>query len=349
MKSVQEILKGEHQCLVAELDYALDPIPPNATPGSNENLSQRNLIIDAAPNPAGPATRVIAHTLEIAPSKTPAQLPPNIGGMPGSSVTARLTPDELVFDWRNVPRGSQVTLYLPDVDVDQVLALAARRQGPPMLARVDPHTLRLTVGGITYVPIPGGRTRTIPSLLSLQLPPDLVKGTVYKATVKQFEGRRRRILASVQITIPITTSEEILPNEVRKLAVLRHIASKLKPVNKWYPIFERYLGIVGDRVRGLGGDPDRVEPSPTGNPPRRRPEDKPDIATFAGKIIAVLYDCFGDFEGFVIESCDSRRRFTACARGIERVVRSACRDASTVTVTTDRRSGRIVSLVVGCC
>ena len=52
-----------------------------------------------------------------------------------------------------------------------MLALVARRPGAAMVAKVDDHTLRLTVGGITYLPVPGGRARTIQALLSLQLPP----------------------------------------------------------------------------------------------------------------------------------------------------------------------------------
>ena len=30
-----------------------------------------------------------------------------------------------------------------------------------------------------------------------------------------------------------------------------------------------------------------------------------------GKICEVIYDCFGDFEGFVPESCDERHSFKA--------------------------------------
>ena len=348
-KSIQEILKGEHQCLIAEIDYALDAIPNEATPGTNENLSQRNLIINEAPNPANVTTRVVAHTLEIAPSKTPAQLPPvPPAGSPVS--TGRLVPDELVFTWGNVPAGSQVTIYLPDVEADDVLALVARRPGAAMVAKVDDHTLRLTVGGITYLPVPGGRVRTIPALLSIQLPPDLVKGTVYKATVKQFDGRRRRVLATVQLTIPITSSEEILPEEIRKLAVLRHIASKMADTNKWWPIFERWLGIVADRVRGLGGDPDSVEPSSTGNPPRKRPgggHDHP--ALFTGKVEALYYDCFGDFTGFMMKSCEERFRFRACEPGVERVVRAACHDRDTISVATDKGGHGVRAITVHCC
>lgn len=352
-KSIQEILKGEHQCLVAEIDYALDPIPQGATPGANENLSQRNLIINAAPNPANAATRVIAHTLELAPSKTPAVIPPALA--PGATASARMVPDELVFTWGNIPRGSQVTLYMPDVDLDEVMAMVALRPGAPMVARVDAHTLRLTVGGITYLPVPGGRVRTIPTLLALQLPPDLVKGTVYKATVKQFDGRRRRIIASVQLTIPITTAEEILPEEIRKLAVLRHIAGKLSAGNKWYPIFERYLGLIGDRVRGLGGDPDAVEPSPTGNPPcdehgdgDGKPGEGRPGEDFTGKITAIFYDCFGEFVGFEMRSCSARRRWRACEPAIEAIVREACRTRDTLTVLANK-DGSIRGIITRCC
>lgn len=348
-KSIQEILKGEHQCLIAEIDYALDPIPNGATPGTNENLSQRNLIINEAPNPANAATRVIAHTLEIAPSKTPAQLPPVTSA--NSSATGRLVPDELVFSWGNVPTGSQVTIYLPDVEADDVLALVARRPGAAIVAKVDDHTLRLTVGGITYLPVPGGRVRTIPALLSIQLPPDLVKGAVYKANIKQFDGRRRRVLATVQLTIPITTSEDILPEEMRKLAVLRHIASKMANTNKWWPVFERWLGIIADRVRGLGGDPDSVEPSSTGNPPRQQPPGggHDHAPSFTGKVEALFYDCFGDFTGFLMKTCENSYRFKACEPGIERIIRVACHDRDTITVATDKSGHGVRAITVHCC
>ena len=68
-------------------------------------MSQRNLIINEAPNPASAATRVIAHTLEIAPSKTPAQLPPVTPA--NSSVAGRLVPDELVFSGATFPLAAR--------------------------------------------------------------------------------------------------------------------------------------------------------------------------------------------------------------------------------------------------
>ena len=236
----------------------------NTTPGSNENLSQRNLVITPAPNPAV-RQRGVAHPWKSHPrrrrrsSRQPRRR--------RSSTAARMTPD----DWCS--RGAMYQRYagdpLPaDVDVEHVLALAARRQGPAMVERVDAHTLRLKVGGITYVPLPGGRTKNIPALLTMQLPPNLVKGTIYKATIKQFEGQRRRVLGTIQLKVPITTAEAILPEEIRKLAVFRHIASKLKNTNKWVSDLRTLPRCDRDRVRGLGGNPDDVLPSPTGNPPR---------------------------------------------------------------------------------
>ena len=41
-----------HQCLVAEVSFAGNPIPAGATPASNDNLAQRNLVIDESANPA---------------------------------------------------------------------------------------------------------------------------------------------------------------------------------------------------------------------------------------------------------------------------------------------------------
>ena len=51
LRSVQTLLRGLHQCLVAELHYTLDPILANATPGNSDNLAQRNILLDTSDNP----------------------------------------------------------------------------------------------------------------------------------------------------------------------------------------------------------------------------------------------------------------------------------------------------------
>ena len=69
-----------------------------------------------------------------------------------------------------------------------------------------------------------------------------------------------------------------------------------------------------------------------------------------GRIKQLTYDCFGAFEGFVLEDCSSRRTFTSCERGIKEVARYACRERLEVTVITrDASSDTPSRLIVHCC
>ena len=62
--SIQQLLRGTHQCLVAEIHYDLDPIPSGATPGSNDNLSQRNIVFDPSDNPGSLDSHITSHPFE---------------------------------------------------------------------------------------------------------------------------------------------------------------------------------------------------------------------------------------------------------------------------------------------
>jgi hypothetical protein len=166
--------------------------------------------------------------------------------------------------WHDLPRESRVTLYMPTVDARQIVAVAATRNGPPILKAPDGETILCRVGDVSYVPIPGPRTVNIPGLISIELPPTVKKGQMFTVTVHQVSGWPRRILGTFQITVPVRTAAEILPREIRRLSVLRYIGQSIPTRNRWYKIWQRLLGQVGDRVRGLGGDPDKVYPSATG-------------------------------------------------------------------------------------
>jgi hypothetical protein len=347
LRSIQELMRGLHQCLVAEIHYQLDPIAANATPSSSDNLAQRNLLLDESDNPGGFAGHIVHHTFEIKPSPMALQLQP----LPASSsLRHRLHPDELVIDWGNLPRDSHVTFYLPQVDAEQVVRYAGLRQGPVNLARSDPHTIHCKVSDVGFIPIPGPLQTTLPGLMSIQLPPNVTAGQQFTVVVRQVDGRRLRVIGTFQFTITVSTADTLLPRLTRNLAVLKHIALAIPQSNRWYPVFERYLGQLGDRVRALGGDPDAVKPSPTGGDPKR---DEPPAARherYEGKICHLLYDCFGDFEGFVLEGCDERRHFRACERAIEELVRRACHDRSRVTVfVRPEDRARPVQIAIGCC
>ena len=131
--------------------------------------------------------------------------------------------------------------------------------------------------------------------------------------------------------------------------MLRHIFASIHVKEPWYPVFVRYLGQIEDRVRAFGGDPDRVVPSPSGSLPEPK-DKKPDAESFEGKVVQVIYDCFGDFKAFVLEDCRGKKAFSCCETGIEKIVLRACKDRCILRVTTEKdRSERIISITIKCC
>lgn len=351
--SIQELMRGLHQCLVAEIHYTPDPIPLGATPSSSDNIAQRNLLLDESDNPGGFASHLVHHTFELKPSPN-AFPPPQVAGMPSAAASRTPHPDELAIHWGGLPRDSQVTLYLPQVDVDAVLRQAALRPNPGNLAKAGPGTLRLAVtGDACYVPLPGPLQKNIACLLSVQLPPTVVKGQRFHIVLRQVEGRRLRVLGATQFDIHVRTADVVRPRLERNLSVLRHIQRAIPEDDRWHPVFVRYLGELADRVRAMDGDPDRIEPSPAGDgrDPSRRPcaDDGPQRHPSAvGKVAELDYDGFGDFRGFVIEDGARRWRFNSCEPQVERIVRRACRERSWLAVYADARCG-VAGLALRCC
>ena len=98
---------------------------------------------------------------------------------------------------------------------------------------------------------------------------------------------------------------------------------------------------------GLGGDSGSVLPSPTGFPPPR--PDKHREREYEGKVCEVLFDCFGDFEGFVLSDCSCTHQFKTRHCGIEKLVLRACREQLRLCVTVDEeRKERIIKLAIRC-
>lgn len=262
--TLQELIRGLHQCLVAEIHYVPDDIiPPGATPASSDSLAQRNLLIDESDNPGGFASHLVHHTFEIKPS--PFRFPTHDMAVTLSAVGKRHQPDELVIDWGNLPRDAHVTIFVPQVDVDEVLRFAARRQNPGNLTKVGPHTLLCKVTDVGFIPIPGPFATTLPALISIQLPPNITKGQKFTVVLRQIEGRKLRVLGTTQFDIHVKTAPEILPRLKRNLSVLKHIALSIPAGNRWHPIFALYLDQLADRVRAMGGNPDEIAPSSTGS------------------------------------------------------------------------------------
>jgi hypothetical protein len=146
----------------------------------------------------------------------------------------------------------------------------------------------------------------------------------------------RRVFGAFQVAIPVHTKAILLPREERQLSILRWIGQTIPHNSRWYPVFVRYLRQLGDRVTGLGGDPGQIQPSPTGNwKPKPYPPPTPgvEMGGDTGKVTGLIYDRFGDFEGFLLETEHGQeRRYFAREHQIEEIVGRAWTEHAVITV-----------------
>jgi hypothetical protein len=71
--SILDLLRGAHQCLIAEVLAAVgsDLITIGQGPSQSDKLAQRNLAIEGVPNPGGPETRTIQAPFDLKLSRAP--------------------------------------------------------------------------------------------------------------------------------------------------------------------------------------------------------------------------------------------------------------------------------------
>jgi hypothetical protein len=250
-KSIQDAIRGLHQCLVAEVYFSGQPIAAGATPASSDKLSQRNLAILESDNPGGPDAHTIVHTFELKPTLLGVD---NFEPFTASTVSTRKAPpDELMIHWLNLPRDTEVTIFMPSIDANELLKFAAQRYEAKRLERVDDHTIRCRFGDVTFIPLPAQPGPQIAGLITLVLPDHVMYRQFFRVVVHQISGVSRRIIGSFQLSIPVKERELLLEPETRNLSVL-HFA------------FDTGRGSVAPRVRPLshssGGTGSRLRRQP---------------------------------------------------------------------------------------
>jgi hypothetical protein len=345
----QAFIRNEHQCLVAEIAFDQVPISPGTQPFNSDKLAQRNIAWSRVANPGTLASRQALETFEVRPTPTTA--------------LAATFPDEIMIDWTNVPAGEPAEIYLPAVSADAVLENASRLYPTNRLSRVDANTIGCVTGGITYIPLPPGEgaAANFAGLMSISLPSGIRRGELYHIVVRQLTNamveprsrtvltaaeaaqqrvRWRRVLGTFQINVPVSTAAELLATEELRLSIFRWIAHAIPTESRWYPVFQRYVSLLADRVSALGGDPAQIVPSMNGydglpEPLGRtqRPRRDHETAGITGKVKALLFDHFGDFDGFILELKDGHTRHFESREGeIEALVREAWEDRILMTV-----------------
>lgn len=338
------ITVSPHHCLIAEIDYDATPVPLNATTGTSDKLAQRNIAWIDGPNPGQVESRRMPHPVQVQPTPRGAT---NL--------------DELMIFWGSTPRASHAQLYLPAVDAAQVSELANHLRSWQHTWLVDPHTIGFEASGVTFVPLPKG-TAPLAGLLTVTLPPGIRRGESYTITVRQLTDEfvevvppprtngdqavaprqgviSRRVDGAFQFGINIKTAEAILLNEERLLATLRAQALDMPVTKRWYPVLQRYIDQVIGRVQGFGGNPGQILPSPIGwvpGLPEHHHRHRGPTTEFVGKVEALMFDHFGDFEGFVLETeSDHRHEFLSRERGVREVAEHAHDHRRRVRVTAE--------------
>jgi hypothetical protein len=362
---VQQLIKSAHQCLLAEISMDGLTIPANVDPSTSDKLAQRNLAFVNVPNPGVLSSRIAPQTFEIRPSPLVLQLDGK--------------PDELMIDWGATPKDGVATFYLPGADAAETLNWANNLYLTHRLTMVDAHTIQCPVGGVTYIPIPQGGAKNFAGLMSVDLPPTIHKGQVYKIVVRQLTSKIRRlgngqtgfapnatavakrdffawrrVLGVFQLTIPVSTRQALLPEEERFYSILLWMQKAIPVESRWYPVFQRYVEQIGGRVKGMGGDPSKIPPTGTGNWQHggkgggggHRPKSE-EFLEVVGKVGGLVYSAKGDFEGFVMETRECAEYYVKSSeRRVEELARRAWLDRSVVAVFVEHHEPHCLERIV---
>ena len=159
----------------------------------------------------------------------------------------------------------------------------------------------------------------------------------------------RYVVGSFVVRIPVSTGAKMLITEQLTLASMKWRLAHLSPGNRWAPVLERYIKYLSARLDGIGGDSSQVPASLTWTPPlhgggQEHPPHKPDLC---GKVAEVLFDCHGEFDGFVLDECCRQRVVRSRERGVADLVLLACRENLTLCVTFCPTTNRIQDLAIG--
>ncbi len=368
--SNQSKFPGTHHCIVAEIAYDFAQII-NAngitlSPENSDKLAQRNLQITSSGNPGYPDTHRIPQAFDIRPSS------------PAGAASGQLLnyPDELMIDWGNVPAGSTASLFWPQISAHDLLKLATDLYGIHHLSASDPNTIQCTtVKGVTYIPIPYATGKNFAGLITVDLPNTVNVGQEFNINVRRITSRKpsgqtvvklnsmneaagynkerfmrnwRYITGTFQVKIPVGIEAMLLPSEENTLAVLKWRLDNMPHVSRWYPVLQRYVKYVSGRVDGFGGDSSAVQPSLTGVkvPVTEYCEEK---YQYTGTVCQVMYDCFGNFEGFVVRSCSGERLFKSRERGISEIVLRACKERMMISIGTEKgNTDKIIKIILRC-
>lgn len=355
-------IRNDHQCIVAEV--AFDPVAIRAgtQPFNSDKLAQRNISWSSVANPGTAASRLALQNFEVRPTPD---------GLAADAMPDEILID---WGTLPAGEQAEVFLPAVDADAVLATARRRYPANTLTKVDANTIGVTTGGISYLPLPAGSGNGANFAGLMSIGLPAGIKAGHLYKVLVQQLTSaagkgappppsspppprlttaarderlaavsesgviRWRRVIGTFQINVPVSTKALMLEKEELRLSLFRWIAASIHVDDRWYRVFERYLARLADKVADLGGDPARIEPSPdgySGLPGGHGDGRRFEYEGITGKVDGLVYDHFGDFEGFVLELFDgTRRAFASRERAIERVVRGAAAQRALVTVRT---------------
>jgi hypothetical protein len=132
------------------------------------------------------------------------------------------------------------------------------------------------------------------------------------------------------------------------LSVMKWVSETIPTTSRWYLIMQRYLRQIGGRVTYMGGNPTVIPPSSTGIWTTKFSHPQPHgERRFVGKVESVIYDRFGDFEGFTLETIGGEiKRFESREPHIEELARRAWQERHRVMAVAEAHHEHRPALIV---
>ncbi len=363
---IQQLVRSVHQCLIAEISFDPDPIPTSADPSTSDKLAQRNLAFVAVANPGLLDSRRAPQTFEVrlTPRALPQEFQPDElmvlwGAVPNGTEADIYLPQADADEILHLAAQMYASHRLTKADAHTIRCQATGVTFVPLprgngnltgLLTVDfPQGVRegqvhhIVVRQLTTALGPIVDTSQVVTALTTRRRSTPARGRQAAAT----EGmvRWRRVIGMFRLSVSVETKQQMLPEEERLLSVLRWIEGAVPAADRWFLVFKRYVEQIAHRVHDLGGDPDQIKPDPDGQwhtatGDGGKGEGEGDhgekVVAFTGKVSGIVYDRFGDFIGFRLNTEDGERHFESREEELEALVQRAWAERIVVTVLAER-------------
>jgi hypothetical protein len=365
------ITRNLHQCLIAEIAFDPATIPLGADSSDWDKLAQRNI----AWSPVGSAQAVTSFEIRPTAVGRPAgqqadELMIDWGTLPVGSVASIYLPAVSSDEILSMASRMYTDHGLTRADDHTVEVRAAGVTYLPV-----PPGSGSNYAGLLAITLPSSMRRGQTHSVVVRQVTNASGETRKEATRRRGSRQRasatsgsaaqwRKVIGAFQVSIPVSQKADLLLPEERQLSVLRWIGEAIPAAHRWHPVFQRYLAAIGGRVRSFGGDPGQIMPSPLGNgvrgwhghpghpghpghlPHPGHPEHGLD--SYTGKIDGIVYDHFGDFEAFILETNDGERyRFDSRETRVHSTVRRAWESRITATVVVrDSHPQRMLEIIL---